>query len=275
VTSPGESSARQVLQDTLNEWGLGTLYGDVDSLIKEGLDQSAVLLQLQNTDAYKQRFAANEQRRQKGLPVLSPAEYIATEASYKTVLRTYGLPESFYDQQDDLHQFLANDVSPQELQNRAQIAQELWLGKDEESKAAWRSAYGFSDGAAIAAILDPNRAMPILERMATAARIGGAATRNGLETDIGRFEKYADMGVTADQAAQGMSQIGQSAQADAAIAQRFGTTFTQEEQEQDRILGLASAKRKRDRLYDSEKQLFSESAGASETSMGRRTTGSY
>jgi hypothetical protein len=275
MTSPQETSAKQILRDTLREWGLETLVGDVDRLIKEGLDQSAVLLQLQESDAYKQRFAANELRRKKGLPVLSPAEYIATEASYRTVLRAYGLPESFYDSQDDYHKFIENDVSPTELQDRTQMAQELWLGKNDEAKKVWRDAYGLSDGAAIAAILDPDRAMPVLNRMATAARIGGAAVRNGLQADVGRFEKYADMGVTEDDAAKGFSEIGQTARTDSAIAQRFGTTFTQEEQENDRILGLASERRKRQKLYGAEQALFSEQAAASDTSMSRRNAGRY
>ena len=56
---------------------------------------------------------------------------------------------------------------------------------------------------------------------------------------------------------------------------RFGTTFTQQEQENDRILGLASERRKRSQLYDAEKNLFSEQAAASDTSMSRRNAGRY
>jgi hypothetical protein len=119
VTSPTSQSARQILLDQLKQWGLEELTNDLDSLIKDGLEAPAIVLQLADTKAYKERFKANEIRRQKGLAALSPAEYIAAEASYQTVLRTHGLPNSFYDSRDDYAEFIGNDVSPDELNDRA------------------------------------------------------------------------------------------------------------------------------------------------------------
>lgn len=54
------------LSDELNllfqQAGLGSLAGVVLGLAQEGVDDNTFMLRLQQTDAYKQRFAANQQR---------------------------------------------------------------------------------------------------------------------------------------------------------------------------------------------------------------------
>ncbi len=270
---PAFTSAKEIINQMLRSWGISELSADVDRLLREGLDTNAVVLQLQLTDAYKERFAANEFRTAKGLPVLSPAEYIATEAAYRQVMKSYGLPAGFYDDQKDYQNFLANDLSPNELNERAQIAQRTFLSADLETRNTFRDFYGLTDGAGIAAILDPAKALPIVERMAMAAQLGGTAIRNGLEANRERLERYADMGVTADNAASAFAEIGLTGATERQIAGRFGDTLTQAEQEEGSLLGTASAQRKRRRLADSELGLFRGQAGASESALNRSTAG--
>lgn len=272
---PATASARDIIREQLRQWGLTELAADLDRLIREGLGADAVAIQLRETEAYKRRFAANAAREQAGLPVLSPAEYLAAEDSYRQVLRSYGLPASFYDQPEDFHDFLKRDVSPEEVNARAAAAQQTWLTTDAAVRDAWRDFYGLTDGAAIASILDPDRALPIVQRMVTAAQLGSLATRNGLAADRTRFETYADLGVTSEQAAQGFADIGQTLTTDQAIARRFGQTFTQGEAEAARVVGLASAQRKQRELAASEQALFDARASADADSLSRRTKGSY
>lgn len=275
MTSPVSDSAKTILADQLRAWGLDELSTDLDRLIKDGLDAPAITVQLQATEAYKKRFAANEIRRQKGLPVLAPAEYVATEQAYQQVLRSYGLPTSFYDDRSDFHQFIGNDVAPDELNNRAQIAQQVWLSNDSETRDVWRSFYGLSDGAAIASILDPDKALPIVQRMANAARFGGLATRQGLEADKGRLEQYADQGITENAVANAFGKIAQTAPADQRIGQRFGSELTQADREREEIQGNAEAARKRSTLYQSESALFQGKASAGDAALQRTKSGSF
>lgn len=278
MTAPltgAQESARTIVREYLRQWGLTELSADVDRLIREGIGSDAITIQLRDTEAYKRRFQANQAREAAGLPVLSPAEYLAAEDAYRQVLRTYGLPASFYDQPDDFHQFISRDVSPEEVNARAAAAQTTWLTTDQGVRDAWRSFYGLTDGAAIASILDPDRALPIVQRMVTAAQLGSLASRNGLGADRDRFEQYADRGITAEQAAQGFADIGQTLTTDQAIARRFGQTFTQAESEAGRIAGLASAQRKQRELAQSESALFDGRAAADARSLTRRTSGSY
>jgi hypothetical protein len=273
--TPNANSAQAIIRGYLQKWNLEELYGDVDRLVKDGLDPETIMLRLQQTDSYKERFKANDVRIRNGLTALSPAEYLAAEASYKQVLRSNGLPAAFYDSRDDFAAFLGNDVSPEEVNARAEAAKNVWLSADGAVRNAWTQMYGLSDGAAIAAILDPDRALPIVQRMAAAAQIGGAARRNGLEVNASRFEQLADQGLDYSTALKGFGQIGESLGTMQGIAGRFGQTYSQRDAEQATFVGSASALRKQRELGQSETALFDAKAAADKTSLSRRTSGSY
>lgn len=273
--SPDQQTASGIIQAQLTAWGLASLTGKVSDLIRQGLNSDAITMQLQSTAEYKQRFAANEARQKAGLAALTPAQYIATENSYRQVLQQYGLPSTFYDSQDDYRQFLEKDVSPDEVKQRASVAQQVWLSTDDSTKTAWRDFYGLSDGAAIANILDSNRALPIIQHMAATAQAGGSALSNGLQADQGRLGQYVDQGVSQSQIAQGFSQIGQTHATDQALATRYGTTFGQADEEAARIQNLAPALKRQQEMYASEQSLFGGRSGGDENTLNRRTGGSF
>lgn len=272
---PDQRTASQIIRAQLQQWGLGSLAGKLNDLIREGMNADAITLELQATKEYKTRFAANDARIKNGLAALSPAEYVAAENSYRRVLQSFGLPASFWDGQDDFRKFLENDVSPQEVNDRAQTAQQVWLTSDTGVRQVWKDFYGLTDGAAIAQILDPGTAEPIINRMATAAQIGNVARQNGLQADRSRFEQLADQGVTTDQARQGFTEIGQTLPTLQGIAGRFGTSFTQAEAEGAKITGLASAQRKQQQLVASEQALFDAHSAVDAKTLNNRTTGRY
>src|SRR5665647_935497 len=123
------------ITETLKAYGLETLAPAVLGFIQQGYSSDTVGVLLQQTDAYKTRFAANESRRQKNLPVLSPAEYLATERSYRQVMSAAGLPIGFYDNPSDFQAFLENDVSPVEVQDRVQSATDMVSKLDPATKS--------------------------------------------------------------------------------------------------------------------------------------------
>ena len=275
MTSPVPSTASQIIKEALRQWGLEELYADVDKLIKEGLSEDAINVELQQTDAYKQRFRANQERINRGLAVLSPAEYLAVEAGYRQVMQSYGLPSGFWDSTDDYVQLISQDVSVDEVNERVKTARDAFLSADPQLKTAWRELYGLADGAGIAALLDPDRALPIVTRMAATAKAGAAATANGLTADRGRLESYVERGYSQEQLTQAFSEIGTTRSTEEAMARRFGTTFTQAEAEGARVEGLASARRKQEELYASEQALFDSRASADASSLNRRSTGRF
>lgn len=275
ATTPAQTTASGILKAQLKSWGLSSLYSDVDKLYKDGLGDDAISLRLTETKAYKDRFKANDQRIAAGLAALTPKEYMQVEASYRQVMQSYGLPKGFYDSHSDFTEFIAKDVSPDEINERVKTARDVFLSADPGVKAAMKSIYGLTDGAGIAAILDPDRALPIIQRMATVAKAGSAATRDGLATSKSRFEMYADQGFTADQLSDKFSQIGATRQAETSMAKRFGTSFTQADSEAARIEGTASARRAQQDLYGAEQALFDTRAAADANSLNKRNAGRY
>lgn len=275
--TPAQQSGSAWFKQLLTDWGIPELYADAANLVTQGLDSAAITLRLAETDAYKKRFAVNGQRRARGLPVLSPAEIVATEASLAQVLREFGLPEQFWSTRQAVTDYIARDVSAAELSRRAADAQLLFLTGPQSNRDAWRDYYGLSDSWGIAAILDPKTAGPIVHQQVLAAQIGGAAVGQGLTVARPQAETLAAAGVTAEQATQGYAQVAAALPADIAIAQRFGTSIGQAEEEAAVFgtEGAAAATEKRKRLAEAEAGLFRGKSAADTSSLSRPTVGQY
>lgn len=275
-----ELRERNVYQSVLalfRQYGLAELADLILQYAREGYDGNTISLLLQETEPYKRRFAGNERRRQEGLAVLSPAEYLALERSYEQIMRSYGLPPGFYDQQSDFHEFIGLDISPAEIAERVRQATTLVNDANPEVRAALAQWYPeLSSGDLIANFLDPKKALPLIDKKVKAAEFGGAAKRHGLDVgDRARAEQYASLGIDKEKANAGFSEISGFLDDTSKIARRFRSKYGQAEAEQEIFGGLASARRKRERLYDSEEALFSGRGGFDSDSLRRATTGSY
>lgn len=259
-----QQSMFDLLSSTLKSWGLDTLLPDLRKLIVGGdTSPDTLSLALSQTDAYKKRFAGNATRTKNGLPELSPAEYIAAEEQYQNVMRAYGLPKGFYDSFDDFNNYIGDDVSPSELEDRVKVATEQFTNAPEEWKQAWQQYYGLSQGQGVAAILDPNHtSVQDLLRQAQAVGIGGSAGQQGINVTRQRAEEFVNNGVTLDSARKAYAQIAQAMPTDKNIASRFGTTFDQTQEENDLILNQADDTAKRAQLYGAEEGLFKGSHGS-------------
>lgn len=277
ATTPAQTSAIAWFKALLTSWGIAELVPDAQKLVLQGLGSDAITLQLQQTAAYKKRFAANDIRVKKGLAVLSPAEYVANEAAYAQVRRQFGLPRGFYDSKDDTDKLIGFDVSPAEWAERARDAQEKYMLGPAENRAWWRDHYGRTDAEAIASILDPEKALPLIDRRLAASAIGGAALAQGLSVGRTQAEYLGASGVTGDQARQGYGEIAAALPVDQAIAQRFGDTIDQATEEAAAFgtAGAAAAAEKKRRLAGSEAGLFAGRPGADTASLSRSTAGSY
>jgi hypothetical protein len=256
-----QRDAYSALRALFNSYGLGSLANNIYEYAKQGYGADTISLMLQDTKEYKERFAANEARRKKGLPVLSPAEYLAAESSYRQILSSAGLPKGFYDNPADFTNWLAGDVSPTEIQSRVDLAVQATTQANPEYKKALKAMYGVNETELTAYFLDKDRAVPLLERRAAAAQIGAAALRRGFQADRTAFENYATMGISADQAEEGFALIGETYKPMQAIAERFGLTWTQRTAEQEVFIGGNAASSTGKRLRSQERALFGSRAG--------------
>lgn len=259
--SHDQQSAYDLMQATLQSWGISTLGDDVRKLILAGdTSPDTLALALSQTDAYKQRFAANAARAKAGLPQLTPAQYIATEEQYRNSLARYGLPHGFYNDKASTDNWIAGDVSPAEVDARAQDAAALVYDSPKEALQAWHDYFGggLSDptGHAIAAVLDHSVAEPLIQQRIGAAQIGGAALQQGLHTSAENALHFAQGGTTLAQAQQAYSAIAGRLGTDAQLSNRFGQTFGQQQEENATLGHDAAALNQQQALYAQEGALF-------------------
>lgn len=206
-----QRDAKARILSVLAEYGLESLADFVWQQIMQGKSDAEVLQDIRNTPEFKKRFPAIETRNKRGLAPISPGEYVAYERQARQIMRAAGIPEGFYDGQDDFTGFLDRDVSISELNDRIQMGKQAAFEAPADVRAALQRDYGVSEGGLTAFFLDPDRAQPLLEKQYRAAQIGGAATRTGFgATTREQNERLATLGVTVGQAQEGFGVLGDS-----------------------------------------------------------------
>lgn len=205
-----ELDAKAHLEQTLDEYGLGELKDWAWEQIVDGKSPTRILQDLRQQDAYKQRFAGMEARRQAGLSAISEAEYLDYERTARQLMQRAGLPADFYDQPADFAALIGQDIAPVELQARIN---EGWARVNQapvEVQQVFEAFYGIAGPAELAAyFLDPDRREPELLRRAEAARMGGFANLYELNLGRDRAEELFDLGVDADRAQEAFARVGQ------------------------------------------------------------------
>jgi hypothetical protein len=260
--------AYAALKSMFNSFGLGSLAGKIYDYAKQGYGSDTISLLLQDTSEYKQRFAGNDARVKAGLPVLSPAEYLSVESSYRQVLQDAGLPKGFYDNPADFTKWISQDVSPTEIKSRVDIATAEVTQFDSAAKQQLQQFYGVSDKDLVAYALDRTRGVSLLQKQAATAQFSAEAARRGLTTDRARMEGYISMGLSQSQAAQGFQTVSEELPNLNAIAQRFGTGFGQTEEEGAVFGTSAASTEKRKGLASQERALFGSAQGSSAGGLG-------
>ena len=179
--------------------GIVKSYGSGANISASDIDRA--LVDLRKTPEYANRFPGMASRDgSPGLSNITEGQYVQLESDYRQVLHQAGLPAGFYDDASDFASWIANDVSPAEIQQRASMAEEIVHSKDPSLLATMKDYYGLDKGDLVAYYLDSDRALPALEKKYQAAQIGAEADRAGLHSSRKHSTELADLGITQDQA---------------------------------------------------------------------------
>lgn len=274
MTSP-TSSAYDLMLAALRQWGLEQLAPDVLRLLQDGYSQDQVSILIQDTAAYKKRFAGNDERRRVGLPALSPAEYLSVETSYRRILEGNGLPAGFYDSPDDFAGWIGRDVAPTEIERRVGYAVDAAQRVDEGTKWAFRQYYGIDPPQLAAFFLDQDRAMPIIEKQAKAARIGASAYNQNVQG--GWSQAYAERLATSTLVAQDDIEGAVSGAAEAGrdvglLGQLYGDRdYSAATAAEEVFFADTAAKRRRQKLIQRETAEFGGASGVGRGSLAEDT----
>lgn len=266
-----DRDAYAALVAVFRSYGLDSLAPEILKMVQEGFSSDTITLKLQETKAYKDRFSANEARRKKGYQVLSPAEYLSLESQYRQIMSAAGLPIGFYDSVNDFRSFLENDMSPTELQSRADAAREAVYESPERTRAIFEGWY--SEGDLVAMALDPSVAMPLIQQRVKAAEAAAFTSQAGVDIGRGVAEEIGRTGATAASLRQGAEFIGYEFENAAKLAAISNEEYSADELASEVFLGDAEATRKRGKLASRERARFKGSGGQGNTSLSTSASG--
>ncbi len=173
-------------------------------------------LKLAETPEFKKRFPANEILKRQGKQQFSVTEYVRLEADYKRALQSRGMPTGFYDDPTDFQNFIAQDVSVNELEDRIDQGYQAVRNAPANVVNEFKRLYGVSEGDLAAYFIDPDRARPTFdryeaERQARSAAISAQAQQQAqIQLQTQEAEALARAGVTAEQAQAGFTSIAES-----------------------------------------------------------------
>lgn len=269
-----QQNAYTLLTDLLRQWNLESLAPDVLQLLQGGYTQAQIPTLLQDTNAYKARFAGNQVRRQKGLSVLSPGEYLQTERSYRQIMANAGLPEGFYDSPQDFSGWIGGDVSPVEVQRRVDEGVDAYLRWDPASKAAAQDLFPeIGEDGWLAWILDPERGRDQLNRQVHGARIAGAARGAGVDLSREQAERFGAES-TNDYVKQA-TDFGTLSAAGVRLSGFHPEQYGVEQAGQEVFQSSTEAARKRQQLFAREEAEFAGGGGGGRSSLGTGAGASY
>jgi hypothetical protein len=189
-----QKSARAFINDQLRSWGLESLG---DWAWQQILDGNTELLPtlIRNTSEYKARFSGLEARRAAGLNVMSESQYLQLENDYRSIMHSYGIPQGVFDTQSFLGNLIAKDLSPAELNDRLRIYQDAAYNAPQELRDSLSRIYGIDQGGLTAYFINPDMALPALEKQYAAAGAASAAQRAGFAMfGQGTAERLAELG---------------------------------------------------------------------------------
>lgn len=259
LTGP-QRDAASALISMFSSYGLQSLAGRIIDMVKQGWSSDTMSLMLEKTPEYQKRFAANAARMKKGLPVLSPKEYIETERSYRSILANSGMPKGFYDSQTDYQKFLENDLAPTELNDRVKLWQQEAL-KDTAGLDAIRKITGLGVSDYAAYLMDPTRATPLLTKAAQAVSFAAAAGRHGINVSKSLAVMYGNRDVSAADAEQGFAAIQEVQGQTDKLAKMYGLGgYDVEDAASEVFAGDAKAASVRKKASSAEKATFSDNS---------------
>ena len=274
--------AFEILKDVFASYGLESLSDEIAGYMKEGLGTGEATLRLKKSKAYTDRFKGNELRLASGFNVISEAEYLDLENSYSQTLKAYGIQDYFgvgvtpaqrLTRQQAMAEVIGKDISAVEFKDRVSTSVDRVKMADPATKKAFQDFYGVGETELVKYFLDPVKSLVSLKEKATAAEIGGAAIGQGLPATMTSAEDLARYGINREQAQVGYGIIAEELPTATKLGQIYsqeGVTYGQTEAEQATFKGLASAKRKKEKLAARETAAFQGSSGVAPA--GLKTT---
>jgi hypothetical protein len=192
LIAQGKLDARVEFANTLKALGLPqALVDELDTMIKQDYTKSQMYLELQKTQAWKDRFPGMKALSDAGKAV-DAGTYISMEKGFLQTLDYYGIDKKLFGSTAELGKQIGNLVSPKTFEERVALAAQD-VEKNPDVLAELSLYYGVDKSAAITYLLNPEIGLDIIKRQARAAEIGASAKKS--KFDFGNLAGEAGYGV--------------------------------------------------------------------------------
>ena len=239
--STTDQSALGSITDILGQAGLGSLVTAAWGQLNAGVPASQIISDIRSGtnpiygDAYAKRFPGMAALAAKG-QAINEGTYINLENSYTQELKSSGIPSGTFDTTAYMGSLIANNINPQDFQNRLNAAQNSVLSLDPNIKQYALDTYGLDAGHLAAWALDPSQALLKIQQQAQAMQIGGAALQQGFkgagangELTTTQAEALANQGVSQAQAQAGFNNLAQETQFETQLPGDVATALTNQQ----------------------------------------------
>lgn len=209
----GAAGGSASVKNMLRLYGLEELIPQVDGWIRQGLSWPEIEAMLRDPSTaagkvFDKYYPEVRLRAEKGLRPMAVDEIQRYRQTVKRVMKAAGLPDGFYDSNDDFTRFMVNDLSPEEVESRIMDGYVAVMNSPVEVRSELERLYGVQPGQLVAFFLDPDKATTLIQRDVAAAKVGGAAIRTGFgQVSQQEAERLTDLGVTDNQAEQGFAAL--------------------------------------------------------------------
>ena len=259
-----------VIKSTLTTYGFtATEIAELSTFIEAGLTNAKMgpeqlKLDMRELPTYKARFAGNATRVAAGLNALSESDYLTQENDYSEIFKMYGVGN--LSSRAQFSSLIGGNISVTEATKRIDTAVKRVKNGDPAVLTTLRTLYpNITDTDIVSYFLKPGEMLPELERKTTVAEIGATAGQFGMkETGLAKFEDLQRYGVTLASARAGYGTIAEDLPGATKLGNVYGETgitYGQTEAEAEQFKSSADAKRKKEKLIETEKSSFKGSAG--------------
>jgi hypothetical protein len=227
-------------------------------------------VKLREQPIYQARFVGNKGRVAKGFNALTEAQYLQQETDYAQTLSSYGVGQ--LSSRSQFATLIENNTSVTEVGRRLNASVRRVKNADPTILENLKRLYPtITDTDIVSYFLKPVETIEELERKTTVAEIGATAQQYKMEEKgLAKFEDLQRYGVTLATARAGYSTIAEELPTATKLGNVYsetGITYGQTEAEAEQFKDSAEAKRKKQKLIETEKASFKGSAGVGDAGL--------
>lgn len=200
----------------LAQWGLDqpSLIAWADELLKSGASFDRILFEMESRPEFKAAFPEIDARRarmeQTGIQLspVGPGEILDYRVQAKALMRSFGLPESYYNNSSVLFNLVVNDKSLSELNDALELTQRRVVNAPPQIAQVFGEVFGANAlEAMFVAFTNDEQTIPALEDMVQQAEAGGAARRFGFDLTTPEMARVADVNLSYENLVEGFTTL--------------------------------------------------------------------